>query len=111
MTFRVTSRKPGYSKKPVAKMPGKRLASTLPLAWQQKESSHFSWAPYKMVFLFWKGVIVKRSAHKHNTEPIISAPGNGDGIDHWIPQGTLQLQCPRLYQYHPSADGQDKWLY
>lgn len=24
----------------------------------------------------------------HNTEPIISAPGNGDGIDHCIPWGT-----------------------
>lgn len=48
-------------------MPGKRLANTLPLAWQQKESSHSSWAPYKMGFFLWKGVIVKRSAHKHNT--------------------------------------------
>lgn len=35
----------------------------------------------------------------HNTEPIISAPGNGDGIDHWMPQGNPEPQClclPRI---------------
>ena len=37
----------------------------------------------------------------HSTEPIISAPGNGDGIDHWIPWGSLG--------FHLSADGPDKW--
>lgn len=30
----------------------------------------------------------------HNTEPIISAPGNGEGIDHPVPQGALRCPAP-----------------
>lgn len=47
----------------------------------------------------------------HNAEPIISAPGNGDGIDCWIPQGDPSESVPMPPQHHPSADGQDKRLY
>lgn len=46
----------------------------------------------------------------HNTEPIISALGNGVALITVFP-GDPQHQCPGLRQHHPSADGRDKWLY
>lgn len=46
----------------------------------------------------------------HNMEPIISALGNGAALITGFP-GDPQRQWPGLHQHHPSAGGQDKWLY
>lgn len=68
---------------------------------------HFSTAHHATGFLFWKAESVWQGAYTHNMEPIISALGNGDGIDHWVPRGALSFRADAS-TLTITADWQDK---